>query len=231
MRSVLLPRLRDKDSTVRTWAVRASRNFQDPSDDSDITISEIMRLMSSDSSKDVRIAACEAVVICPITLGELVGRMRDVKSDVRAAVTRRLGDAIEFTNLSQKQRAAFVKYSLSDRDEKVRADARAVVLQWLAKRDYDVPKMLKLMGLRTHTAEAEILAWAIIEESQKEGASPSLRSLVTDQNIIDWGTHSTFGDVSCHDLLWTLARCSYFRKLLPPSQAYERVEHLLPDTV
>ena len=231
MRSALLPRLRDKDSTVRTWAVRACKNFQEPTDTKDITIAELVRLMSSDSSKDVRIAACESVLICPYSLDAVVGRTRDVKSEVRAAVISRLGEAIEFTNLSLQQRVEFVKNSLSDRDDGVRAAARAVVLKWLAKMDLDVPKTLRLMGPRSNGTEAELLAWAIIEESQKEGASHSLRSLVMDRNIIAWGPHCTFGDVSCQELLWTICRCSYFHKVLPPAQAYERVEHLLPDTV
>jgi hypothetical protein len=230
MQVTLLPRLRDKCPTVRTWGLRACTHLQDPGDNSDPMIPEIIRMMSSDSSKDVRIAAVETVVMSAFTLGHVVDRLRDVKTEVRVAVITKLGDAVEFVNLSQKQRVSFVKYGLGDRDDKVRSESRAVILKWLRKID-SVPKMLKMMGLRLHCAEAELLAWGVIEEAQKENASAALRSLVLDQNVIKWGVDCSFGEVGAADVFWTLARCSYFHKNLPAAQAYEQVEHLLPDTV
>ena len=54
MALVLLPRLKDKAPNVRLWAVRAMKRIQNPGDEKDQVIKEFVRLMSTDSSKDIR---------------------------------------------------------------------------------------------------------------------------------------------------------------------------------
>lgn len=85
--TVLTPRLRDKAPNVRIWAIKSMDIFQ--SDDKKIE-SEIIRLMQTDSSKDVRVAAIEILSLSKENLPFIVDRIKDVKPEVRIAVFEKL---------------------------------------------------------------------------------------------------------------------------------------------
>lgn len=83
----LLPRLRDKVPGVRVWAVKILSNLQMEAEG--IT-EELIRLLQSDSSKDVRVATVESICLSKITLPHVIARVTDVRPEVRIAVYTRL---------------------------------------------------------------------------------------------------------------------------------------------
>lgn len=91
----LIPRLRDKVPGVRMWSIKAIGRLQNPLDDDDLVLSEIIRLMTCDASKDVRVAAVENVCICKRSLPALVERIKDIKSEVRVAALEHMAKDID----------------------------------------------------------------------------------------------------------------------------------------
>ena len=91
----LAPRLRDKAPNVRFWAIKAVGRLQNPQDDDDIVLSELIRIMASDTSKDARVAAVENVCICKKSLPALVERIKDIKSEVRVAALEHMAKDID----------------------------------------------------------------------------------------------------------------------------------------
>jgi hypothetical protein len=224
----LLPRLRDKCPTVRLWAVRAVKDFQDPLKGDDIVMGEYKRLLQSDTSKDIRVAVLEVISVCMQTLTQILDRLRDVKSEVRLAAVNQILKSVEVNHLLPKQIAAFVKYGLNDRDEQVNAASFAVIVKWLKKLNGNPSRLLRLVGLKQNGEEAEQLSWRIIYESQK---SESLfGSSLLRENTLNW-SHLSFIDLSPSDVLWTLSRCSYVHTQYDSVKATELLEMYLPDTI
>jgi len=226
----LVVRLRDKHPAVRLWALKGLKEFQDPSNSSDVITQEFIRLMESDTSKEVRVAAIQTIVLTTSSLFSVLHRLRDIKQDVRLACIQRLSE-IEAVQLQKVQLSLFVKYGLGDRDETVRAAAMSLVVKWMQTLKFNIPKLLQLVGLRSHRQEVDMLAWSIIHECQKESIqSGPLQSAVMRGMEVDW-EECGFSDLLASELLWLLARCMYFHRTLPRAQACDRTESLLPDTV
>ena len=91
----LAPRLRDKVPNVRLWAIKAVGRLQNPQEEDDIVLSELIRIMASDASKDARVAAVENVCICKKSLPALVERVKDIKSEVRVAALEHMAKDID----------------------------------------------------------------------------------------------------------------------------------------
>ena len=115
LEEALLFRLKDKVPAVRCAAVAALKRLQDPSDVDDAVISEYLRLLSCDTSKDVRKAVLAAVGVTRATLPQIVARVRDVRPDVRAAAFEVLGEHVLLEQLSIEQRASLLESGLRDR--------------------------------------------------------------------------------------------------------------------
>ena len=93
----LLPRLRDKYSIVRVWAIKSLKDFQKPSEINDLVIVEYLRLLESDPSKEVRLAVIESLCLCPHTLNSLLNRLKDIKSEVRLKTIEQMkGEKMDF---------------------------------------------------------------------------------------------------------------------------------------
>lgn len=74
----LLPRLNDKAAVVRVWAIQAASKLA-VFDDKGVIAEAILRLMESDSNKEVRIAAINAIFLDGATLPAVVERVKDVR--------------------------------------------------------------------------------------------------------------------------------------------------------
>lgn len=220
----LLPRLRDKCQTVRLWAVHALKNFQKPDEETnDQIMIEYIRLLESDESKDVRLAVIECICLCPNTLNSLLNRLRDIKSEVRMKTIEQLIKSVDAGHLTSKQIVLFIRYSLCDRDETISKYSFQLIIKWLNKLQYNIPKLLRLIGLNSYSNEAEYVAWRILHEIQ------SVETLYSNY-LISWNDLH-FIELNSSEVLWILCRCEYLQQKKNIFQNNEYIEKYLPDTV
>ncbi|KKA27124.1 hypothetical protein TD95_000365 [Thielaviopsis punctulata] len=134
LRHVLLKRIRDKESMVRSQAVLgltrlAGNGDGGNSDDeeSDLSaglLSKLLDLLQNDPSAEVRRSLLVNLPILPRTLPYLLERARDQDALTRRAVYSRLLPALgDFRHLSLSMREKLLRWGLRDRDENVRKAA------------------------------------------------------------------------------------------------------------
>ena len=138
----LLPRLDDRYANARVQAVYALRNLQSPTTDDPVT-HIFTRLISSDSSHEVRSAAIECIIINSTTLPVLVSRVKDTHRLVRISALNRLAENVDIRHLTMKMRGIIVRHGLNDRELLVKQAAVDLIFTWLRTFDYKVPQMLK----------------------------------------------------------------------------------------
>ena len=230
MRFVLTPRLRDKVASVRVWAIKAIEKLQNAQDKDDFVINEIIRVMTSDASSEVRISAIQSIVICKQSLSHLIERVKDVDADVRIAAYCRLKSDVDPRYLKDSI-GDITEYGCQDRDENVRKAAAHMFLQWPQVYQYDVPRILQFIGLSSSPAIAEQYAKAIIKEcTQKNSSAPSELQNCMFHHTIDWS--SPLNDISIGEILWTVTRCDeYSNSKNSANDIATALELLLPDTI
>jgi hypothetical protein len=84
---VLTSRLKDKVPGVRVCAVKIIGILLT---DGDGMLEKLLKLLQSDNSKDVRVAAVEYIRLTKFTLPFIIARVKDVRPEVRTAVYARL---------------------------------------------------------------------------------------------------------------------------------------------
>ncbi|TCD67325.1 hypothetical protein EIP91_000246 [Steccherinum ochraceum] len=145
LRSNLLERIRDKESTVRVQAALALCKICDIDDaESSPTIEEVLiESLTYDTSPDVRRAILVNIPAGPATMPALLSRTRDVDAAVRRSVYSvvlnpeapgRSEDNIANTHprsLTISQRELIVRHGLGDREETVKAAAINVLTSWM----------------------------------------------------------------------------------------------------
>ncbi|KAL2887217.1 Condensin complex subunit 3 [Ceratocystis lukuohia] len=136
LRYVLLKRIRDKESMVRSQAVlgltRLAGNGEaagnsDDDEEQDLSaglLGKLLDLLQNDPSPEVRRALLVNLPILPTTLPYLLERARDQDALTRRAVYSRLLPALgDFRHLSLSMREKLLRWGLRDRDENVRKAA------------------------------------------------------------------------------------------------------------
>ena len=227
----LTPRLHDKIPNIRVWAIKALYKFQNPDDIYDPIVTELLNLMKNDSSKDVRLAAVEALYIGKRTVVSIVDRVKDVHSDVRVGTINHLANKIDVRHINAQSRATIVRYGLNDRDPAVLRAAKDMILKWLDRNalNNNVPKLLNLLNLQQNEDEAELLGLTIIQEVERdENSSISLKQAIKD-HVPDWS--AGFTSVSASEILWVLLRCEYAQANSSPAVSSDVKDALLPDIV
>eukprot|EP01041_Mallomonas_annulata_P002391 gene2391-4642_t len=226
--SALLPRLRDKISTVRMWAVYALKRIQNPHDNNDPIIKDITFLMASDSSAEVRKASVETLAVSGHTLTDIISRVKDVKSSVRiACIYRLIDEKIDPRHLNRTHKVMLIQYGLQDRDKDVREIAKKLFSSWVTSMHFNIPKLLLQLGV--DSVEGESLAQIILEiADDADTCQMELRQVVRDQRI-DWT--DTFENCALGEIFWTLMRCDYYRQKKSSVANESVLEALLPDTV
>ena len=226
--STLTPRLRDKAPNVRMWAIKALMRLQDGENDEDEVISEYMRLMSSDVSAAVRVAAVDNICVCKRTLKALLSRVRDIKSEVRIAAYERISKEVDIRHMSTSMRNMVLQFGLHDRDLCVKAAARDLVLKWTADLDNKVPKLLQLINLSQNEETVELLGHFLMNEVENGAASQSLKQVVNEMGP-NWEAGASL--LSASEIMWAQLRCEYAQKNFQPTAAADMIESLIPDTV
>ena len=229
----LTPRLRDKAPNVRMWAIKALGRLQNAESEDDALTVEIQRLMETDSSDAVRVAAVDNIAVAKHTLASIVARVRDVKKEVRVAALERLMNNVDVSHLSSSMRATIVTHTLHDREKAVKHAAVALVVKWCATLDYKVPKLLQLMNVGTNQEVVQMVGNTLIGVVENPAeynvrATAELRDVVR-HAAPKW--EEGVGAVSPADVLWAHLRCEYARKNFQTAVAEEVLESLIPDTV
>lgn len=227
--SHLTPRLRDKNLNVRIWAVKAVERIQNPDDDKDFIMGELIRLMKSDPSPLIRISSLENIRITKRTLPFIIERLRDVKNEVRLCALKRLGKEVNYKYLNASFRNAITRSGLKDRDPAIRKATIDVISKWIAACDNRIPSLLHLLQLQVYEEDAAALGWAILEAVDKgDIQNPALKQLIREQQT-SW--EASFASMNPSEILWTKVRCDYARAKYSPAVAADVLDTLLPDIV
>ena len=166
----MVVRCRDKVPLVRAWALRALFRLQNPLDASDEITVELLRLMATDGSKEVRMAAISTVAPSKHSIKAILARTRDVSEEVRLHALGVLAGKVEVRWLSISQRASLLQTGLQDRQPKVREScAQLLVGSWLRKLDNQPLQLLKALDVATYPEAADLALEALLAD---KGAAP-----------------------------------------------------------
>ena len=161
----MLSRCRDKVPLVRAWALRALFRLQNPLDPSDAFTVELLRLMATDGSKEVRMAAISTVAPSKHSIKAILARTRDVSEEVRLHALSVLAGKVEMRWLSISQRASLLQTGLQDRQPKVREScAQLLVGSWLRKLDNQPLQLLKALDVATYPEAADLALEALLAD-------------------------------------------------------------------
>ena len=233
----LSQRLKDKVAIVRIWAIKALKFLQAPEDDSDVPTLELKRCMRSDTSYLVRIAAVETLILTDCNKNDLCGRLKDVHSEVRIAVLRRLKEETDIRQFSTQMRAEILRSALEDRDDAVKVAVLGLIWKWLGsvENGSSVSKFLSLLNPIENEDAVLLVGAVIVEELVKsetiaavpEGHTKQLKRSLK-ESIGNWESISP-ASLTPSDVMWVYIRCSYARQFLPVLPASDMCESLLPD--
>ena len=157
LEETLLERCHDKVPLVRAWALKGLYRLQNPQDGSDVITAELLRLMSEDADKEVRIAAISTLAPSRHAIRAILLRARDSSEQVRLHALRVLREKVEMRWLSISQRVHILNNALLDRSAEVSgACADLLVGGWLRKAcDNDVLALLRALDATTNEKAAQ----------------------------------------------------------------------------
>ncbi|KAG6830471.1 hypothetical protein H0H87_008044 [Tephrocybe sp. NHM501043] len=209
LRSLLLDRVHDKESTVRVQVVIALSKLagsDDPSDleDGEQTILEVLLdTLEHDSSSDVRRAALLNIDVNSETLPIILGRTRDTDTTIRKLVY----SAVLETNVTVKdtedmgpthpraftiaQRESIIRNGLGDREPSVRAAAASLLGAWVDAVEEQIPKdEEEKQGVKVESGLVELLK--MLDLNQQEYPVDAVMSIfVSRTEIFDTMTFSS----------------------------------------
>ncbi|XP_068710176.1 condensin complex subunit 3-like [Montipora foliosa] len=161
----MLKRLHDKFPAVRVQAVAAISRLQDPGDAECAVISTYLKLMSTDTSAEVRRAVLLNIAISAQTLEAIIGRTQDVTESVRKLAYRILAEKVNIKSFTIAQRVQLLFNGLQDRSETINIICTKELLgNWLKSFDRDVIELLKCLDVEGCTEVAELALKAVLKE-------------------------------------------------------------------
>ncbi|KAF0698925.1 Aste57867_10489 [Aphanomyces stellatus] len=122
----MIVRVRDKVIAIRVQSILVLKRLQQPDLQDDVVTAALLRLAVVDTSKEVRVAAVESVALTPMSVGDLLIRVRDISFDVRCAVFRSHVKDI----CTALDRMYLLDQGLQDRHEAVVSACQDMVLEW-----------------------------------------------------------------------------------------------------
>jgi len=178
----MLTRLHDKFPAVRVQAVAAISRLQDPSDPECIVLSTYLKLMSNDSSAEVRRAVLLNIALSSHTLEGIIGRTQDVTESVRKLAYRVLAEKVNIKSLTIAQRVQLLSNGLHDRSESIKdVCAKELLNGWLKSFDNDVVRLLKCLDVEGCTEIAELALKTVLAGLPKEDLKFYIDSLKKEQ--------------------------------------------------
>ena len=181
----MLERCQDKMPAVRAEAVTGLFRLQNPDDARDRCTKELLRLMSEDPAKEVRMAAISAIAPGKTAIRFIMLRARDAVEGVRMHALKVLREKVEMRWLSIEQRVHLLEGSLRDRAEDVAKAAENMLRgSWLRSNcKDDVLHLLRALGAERHEKVAQMALDVLLED----GAS---RELVRQAAFKAWNRDS-----------------------------------------
>eukprot|EP01113_Clastostelium_recurvatum_P045930 TRINITY_DN7972_c0_g1_i1.p1 TRINITY_DN7972_c0_g1~~TRINITY_DN7972_c0_g1_i1.p1 ORF type:complete len:582 (-),score=130.28 TRINITY_DN7972_c0_g1_i1:93-1838(-) len=169
-------RTKDKVASTRVQAVGALVRLQDPSSAEDPVTKEYLRLISSDSAKEVRRAVIQYMAVSRVTLPHLLQRTRDTSDDVRRDAFEYMGHKVDIRSLSISQRVITIMNGLQDRSEVVRKAASSMICSsWLVKnKGGDVLAFLGALDVHVSEKAAELALKEIVSYGEGVNELPEI---------------------------------------------------------
>jgi condensin complex subunit 3 len=151
-------RLKDKAPIVRQQAVCILARIHNPVDPEDQITNEYIRLMATDSNKDVRKEVVKCIIPSKYTLPAILERTRDVKDDVRRAAYEKLFTDCPLKRISISERVSILNNGLKDRSPSVQETCVSLLAtQWLGQQmNNDIFALLGALDVENYTEVCEL---------------------------------------------------------------------------
>ena len=222
MVETLSPRLRDKNTTVRLWAIKAVGLLQNSDETKrNQIIEEITRLMNSDTLASIRVAAIETILVTNQTLPMIIEKVKDIHKDVRIATLQKLAKDVTTKHITSIAKSFVINYGLNDREKEVKEATISLVLVWIEQTGNKIPRFLHSLNLNTNEQVAEKLETKVI-------TNPILLNEAREEHP-NW--NGSFASINSSEVLWVRVRCEYAMKRLTAATSADILEALLPDSV
>ena len=171
----MVMRCKDKTVAVRLEAARGLRRLHEPDDLTTTATSELIALIHTDKSKDVRRVALMSLGIDKKTLPHFLQCTRDVQPTVRRAALRVVAESIELKALSIAQRISLMQQGLRDRDKMVAKEAKSLLAtRWLPQCNFDILELLSKFAVIDEEETALLVVNALLDSANTPGADPRL---------------------------------------------------------
>jgi hypothetical protein len=255
LEAAMVARLRDKSLSVRGHACAAARRLQFVEEegygqegDIGLIFPELLRVMKSDSSPDVRRAALDAILITRTSLPEVIKRAKDTSANVRAAAYRVIAAKVDPAHLSCQQKVLLLEWGLGDRSESVIDACKAMLCgQWLLCVGGKATDVLRLLIPVQAEATVEKTAGALVtvgmeaDLARRQGRVPPLGLSETQAKIVREATAPgairLASDLSPAAVLLACAQADALKAdassnspSMDPSEREAALEVILPET-
>jgi condensin complex subunit 3 len=218
---VMLLRSKDKVPSVRAAACFGLSFFQDPEDEEDDVIGELMHMMSTDASKDVRKTALQHIAVTKRTLPCILGRLRDNKDELRKFIFQVIAWKIPIKKLNMTQRCQVLEAGLHDRNEQVRKSCVTMLCDtWLKDNlDSDPIKLLASLDVEINETVAVSTLNAIFTCLKTSGQSIKNGPLAWDQlfaaKLAAAAADTDSAGIGCELALYLRVRCQWCKSQRP----------------
>ncbi|KAF1314522.1 Condensin complex subunit 3, partial [Globisporangium splendens] len=222
LRAVLIPRANDKVSSVRVQTAYALKRVQEPDDPKDKVTAELLRIMVSDPSKDVRKAAVHSIAATKASYPDLLIRIRDTSEEVRHAVFKVFGDQMSVRDIPISDRAHLLDQGLQDRSEMVRAACEEMVLKkWLPACRGSPITLLKALDIEQFPVIGTKVSTIILRHVSE---NPSLQDVIPHNALEILAQNSEACDAE--SIFFWREQCHYYQKI---DRDHDKVAALLPN--
>lgn len=126
----LSERMKDKIASIRCLAVQCGALFQDCEDENDEMLLELIRIVLSDPSHTVRLAALNNLGISSITVPSVLSRCKDANDNIRYSAFRIVRSKIPLQILSIQSRVEVLIGGIRDRSPAIKELAANIVYEW-----------------------------------------------------------------------------------------------------
>eukprot|EP00002_Diphylleia_rotans_P037999 TRINITY_DN8572_c0_g2_i1.p1 TRINITY_DN8572_c0_g2~~TRINITY_DN8572_c0_g2_i1.p1 ORF type:complete len:993 (+),score=229.17 TRINITY_DN8572_c0_g2_i1:107-3085(+) len=151
IRLMTLQRTRDRVPMVRAQAAAALMRFQIEDDPSDVATNELIRLMTYDSSKEVRQAALFHIQLCKHSFPAILMRSRDVCESVRRVLYQEVfANRITVKALTISQRNSILRDGINDRSPQVVKGCISMMTSWLRFFKNDPIQLLDCLDVESY---------------------------------------------------------------------------------
>lgn len=212
----LVVRLQDKQCTVRIWAIKALKRFQDLPEEGEELTDKVMlalcRSMSTDPQAQVRKAAIEVIVLHKTTFPSVIERTKDVSKDVRIAAFKKIGEVGTIKKLRMHERVLVAKHGMEDRDEQIRQIfVELLIGKWIPSVENDVIKLLDRLDVHINLDVCEKLLFLLFRKAYLlQDQQPQLYDAVFGAQL----SHM-HGTISSEQALYWRCRCQFLADNAP----------------